>query len=80
MIVPVSSTLRTMPRLPSPPSSRLRLVPHHCPGPLPTICHCHCPQVPFIGMYRKERCGELLATRQEDEPDVTERWVAGCRV
>lgn len=30
-------------------------------------------EVPFIGMYRKEACGELLAVREEDEPEVTIR-------
>ncbi|GAB4816099.1 hypothetical protein N2152v2_003145 [Parachlorella kessleri] len=30
-------------------------------------------EVPFIGMYRKEVCGELLATREEDEPHFTTR-------
>ena len=42
------------------------------------------PQVPFIGMYRKEECGELLCLLgPRDEPEYTKRerenrfWPAG---
>lgn len=34
-------------------------------------------QVPFIAMYRKEKCGELLATRDADEPGCTDRCAFG---